>query len=71
MTDYQRRKQREREKIIKQVKESGGMSVFWTTANDIRARVADEMIERGELVRTRGYNGFPWSTFRITKKWKP
>ena len=61
---YQRRKQNERARIIEMVKSLGGFSVFWITQNQIRSRVASEMIDIGDLVED-PESTYPWVSAQL------
>ena len=65
MSDYAKRKQRETERVIEQVKTKGGFSAFWITETAIRARVADELINSGKIKPKRGYNTYPWQSYKL------
>ena len=54
-----------RSEIVAHIVERGGFSVFWVTDNLLRAKVATEMEERGEIVVTPKH--YPWSDARVVK----
>lgn len=45
-----RTKEGRRQEILEQVAEDGGFSIFWITENQLRAKVGEEMVKKGELV---------------------
>jgi hypothetical protein len=51
-----------REEILNQVREDGGFSIFWVTENYLRAVVATQMQESGEIVTDNKKRPYPWIT---------
>lgn len=66
--DLRTRSGRRRE-IVNQIETHNGFSIFWVTENNLRATVAQEMQNRGEIVVNKS-RGFPWYDVTIQKKGK-
>ena len=49
-----------RKEILDQVRENEGFSIFWVTENPLRAKVAMEMQNSGEIETWNNPRGFPW-----------
>jgi hypothetical protein len=58
-----------RDEVLAQVREFGGFSVFWVTANQPRARAADLLANTGVIVGD-GESPFPWNRYKIAPKTK-
>ena len=56
-----------REEVLEQIRDRGGFSVFWITENYLRACVAQEMKESGEIITDNKTRGFPWIGAKISK----
>lgn len=57
-----------RNEILDQIEECGGFSIFWVTENHLRACVAEEMQESGEIITDNKTHGFPWIGAKISKQ---
>ncbi len=54
-----------REEVLNQVREDGGFSIFWVTENYLRAVVAQQMQESGEIETDNTKHPYPWIAARI------
>jgi len=54
-----------RQGILDYVRENGGYSIFWVTENHLRACVATDMVQSGELETDTESRGFPWIGAKI------
>ena len=59
-----------RQEIIDQIREDGGASVFWITANQRRAAIVTDLEESGAIVRKRRnkLDRYPWCVFEVVEK---
>lgn len=66
-TPYSRRKASLEAKVVAQVRDGGGFSVFWATESLERARAIQRLTQRGVIVRKtgRGWGRFPWCGYRL------
>lgn len=55
-----------REQIREQIRQHGGFSIWWITANQRRAKAATQMRESGEIL-TDNDAGFRWVPARIAQ----
>jgi hypothetical protein len=55
-------------KVIDQVRENGGFSIFWVTQNQFIANAADRLVASGRMVVMP--KKFPWSDAKIVRKRK-
>ena len=46
--------------ILDWIRENGCFSIFWITENRLRACVAQQMQESGEIITDNKTKGFPW-----------
>ena len=62
-----RRKTLAENKVLKQIRENKGFSVFWATENQDRARAIDRLQQRGIIAHNRKskLDRFPWCVYRI------
>jgi len=56
-----------RAEILHEISEYGGFTVFWITENRLRASVAQEMQDKGEII-TDNRSAFPWINSKIADK---
>ena len=49
-----------RKEILAQIRENEGFSIFWITENPLRARVAMDMKNSGEIETWNNLREFPW-----------
>jgi len=49
-----------RKEILDQIRENEGFSIFWVTENQLRAIVATDMQNSGEIETWNNPRGFPW-----------
>ena len=54
--------------ILDQIRENEGFSIFWITENPLRARVAMDMQNSGEIETGNNLRGFPWINAAITRR---
>jgi hypothetical protein len=57
-----------RKEILDHIRLHGGFSIFWVTEHHLRAVVAEEMQEAGEIVTDNKTYGFPWIRVQISKQ---
>lgn len=57
-----------REEILAQIERHGGFSIFWVAENRLRAAVAQDMQERGEIETDNETHGFPWIGAKIANR---
>lgn len=57
-----------RSEILDQIREYGGVSIFWITENALRARIAMDMQNSGEIETWNDLRGFPWISAAITRQ---
>ena len=56
-----------REEVLEQIRDYGGFSIFWVTENHLRACVAQDMQDSGEIITDNKTHGFPWIGAKISK----
>ena len=61
---YQARKARIERRVLDQVRECGGFSVFWATQSMEVARAVDRLAKQGRIKYGRA-SAFPWCRCRI------
>lgn len=64
MTDLRTKAGRE-EEIIQEIKEYGGLSIFWATENQTRAGAVDRLIEQGKIKRIEPTPPFPFVKYEV------
>ena len=64
--DLRTREGRERE-VLEQVRQFGGFTVFWVTANQKRAWAADRLTTDGRIVcePSHAKHAYPWCVYRL------
>lgn len=70
VTAWQQRKASAEAKVLSQVRESGGFSVFWATETTERAAAIHRLQGRGDIQHLSGksYGQFPWCGYRMRKE---
>lgn len=53
--------------VLNKVREDGGFSIFWITANQFRAHAANRLEEAGKITRIE-IGQFPWCPYRETNE---
>lgn len=57
-----------REEVLEQIRDYGGFSIFWVTENHLRACVAQDMRDSGEISTDNKTHGFPWIGAKTSKQ---
>lgn len=57
-----------RKEILDHIRFHGGFSIFWVTEHYLRAVVATEMQNTGEIVTDNKTYGYPWIGAKIAKQ---
>jgi len=57
-----------RQEVLDQITDYGGFSIFWVTENHLRACVAQDMQDSGEIITDNKTHGFPWIGAKISKQ---
>jgi len=57
-----------RQEVLEEIRDYGGFSIFWVTENQLRACVAQDMQDSGEIITDNKTHGFPWIGAKISKQ---
>lgn len=66
MSDLRTKVGRE-EEILNEIREFGGLDIFWATENQKRACAVDRLISSGKIKRISYSDPFPFAQYEITE----
>lgn len=65
MSDLRTKAGREDE-ILNEIRDSGGISIFWATENQKRACAVDRLVRSGKIIRAFPVTKFPFVRYEVT-----